>query len=97
MAITVTPANPQGINLKKWNLVATADADTASGNIAHGFGAIPFAVWFVPILAAGQLSNWAATTIDANNIVATKTTAVGSGNANPQATLYAALPHSLIA
>lgn len=97
MAVTVTAASPQGTNLKKWNLTATADADTVTPSIPHGFGSIPFAVWVVPILGAGQLSNWAATTIDATNIVATKTTAVGSGNAAAQATLYAALPHSIVA
>lgn len=97
MAITVTAVSPQGVNTKAWNVIATADADTASPNIPHGFGVAPFLVWVSPRLAAGALSNWFVSTIDATNIVITKGTAVGSGNAGVQAVLYAMPPHSLIA
>ena len=97
MAITATAVSPQGTNTKAWNIVATADADTASGNIPHGFSAAPFLVWISPRLAAGNLSAWFVSTIDATNLVVTKGTAVGSGNAGVQAVLYAMPPHSLIA
>ena len=68
----------------EYTVIATADADTVTGNIAHGMGARP-QVTLIPILQApAGLSLWAATTIDATNVVATKSTAVGSGNAGAQ-------------
>jgi hypothetical protein len=96
MAITVTAVTPQGVTTKAWSIVATLDGDTASGNIPHGFGAAPFVVFVSPRLAAGVLAGWFVSTIDATNIVVTKGTTVGSGNAGVQAVLYALAPHTLI-
>lgn len=68
----------------EYTVIATADADTVTPAIAHGMGARP-QVTILPILQApAGLSLWAATTIDATNVIATKSTAVGSGNAGPQ-------------
>lgn len=78
-------------------ITATADGDTVTGNIPHGLGFAPELVIVTPILASGGLSAWAVTTKDATNLVLTKSTAVGSGAANPQVEVTAfARVHSLI-
>jgi len=96
MAVVITPASPQGVSMRKWNIAADADADTTA-TIAHGFGVIPFNVSLIPLSAAARISNWILTSVDATNIVLTKTTTSGSGAAPVQATVIASLPHSLVA
>lgn len=76
---------------------ADADADTVTGNIAHGLPAAPTELAITALLqAAAALSGWAITTADATNIEATKGTGAGSGTAGNQVRLLARVPHSLI-
>lgn len=96
MAVTVTAASPQGAYTKVWTVIATADADTTA-TIPHGFGSAPFDVSIDPLLAQFYTSVWTITTIDATNIVLTKGTGAGSGNAGAQVRVTARVPHSLVA
>lgn len=103
MAVTVTAiAAPAGSNafatLKIWDITATADADTTTGNIAHGLGATPLFFSLTPLLQVpASLSLWALTTKDATNLVLTKATTASSGNAGAQIRLCAWLPNSIAA
>ena len=77
---------------------ADADADTTTGNVAHGLGAAPLSKHLCLLQAFVSASDphWAITTADATNVVAMKDgTAAGSGVANPQVRLELQLPHSL--
>jgi len=95
MAVTVTPVFA-GATRFIADVEATADGDLTSGNIAHGLGAVPLSVFVTPLQqAAGALSAWAATTLDATNVVLTKSGAAGSGVAGAQVRVEVALPHSL--
>lgn len=77
------------------DVTATADADTTA-TIPHGLGAAPQEVTLTPLLQApGALSAWAATTINATNVVLTKSTAVGSGNAGAQLRCIIKRPHTI--
>ncbi len=95
MAVTVTPVLA-GKTKYICDIEATADADTDTGNVPHGLGAIPLEVSVAPLqqVAAG-LSLWAVSTIDAVNIVVTKSVAAGSGVAGNQVRVTVSLPHSL--
>jgi len=76
-----------------FDVTATADADTVTASIPHGMGVIPD-VKLTKLIAPGAtvVHAWAATTIDATNIILTKTTAVGSGNAGAQVRAYVERP-----
>lgn len=53
--------------------VAADGADTSSGNIAHGLGVAPLEVNICLRTAdVATIASWAATTIDATNVVATR-------------------------
>lgn len=95
-AVTVTTVLA-GVTTFIADVEATADADVTTGNIAHGLGAVPQLLTLCPLLQAeAALSQWAITTADATNLVATAANAVGSGGAGNQVRLIASLPHSLI-
>ena len=85
---------------KRWNVVATLDADTTL-SVPHGLGALPgFDItkvhfWFVPLIAEARLSNWLVF-VDATNLNIEKTILAGSGAAGVQMVLYIALPHSVL-
>lgn len=82
-AVTVTNVLVDN-NKRIDDIEATADADTTA-TIAHGFGATPLEVFITAIVqATAAISLWAATTIDATNVVLTKGTGVGSGGAGAQ-------------
>ena len=68
-----------------FTVTATADADTVTASIPHGMGVIP-EVQLTKLIAPGAtvVHAWAVTTLDVINLVLTKTTAVGSGNAGAQ-------------
>lgn len=84
MAVTVTTLQPTQRDVHRASVIATADADTTA-TVPHGFGITPRDIVITEILQApAALSAWAATTIDATNVVLTKSTAVGSGNAAAQ-------------
>lgn len=73
--------------------VAADGADVASGNIAHGLGAVPKVVEITPVTAAAAaVPSWAATTIDATNIVLTRD-ATGAAAATVRLTVRR--PHSI--
>lgn len=95
MAVTVTPVLA-GQTSHVSDVEATADGDTTA-TVPHGLGAAPSIVILTPLLAVAEtLSDWAATTINATNVVCTKQTDVGSGAAGDQLRVIAMLPHSLI-
>lgn len=100
MAVTVTPlAQPTNTIPRATSYIAdvkaTADADTTA-TCPHGLGVVPQEVIITPLLqASAGLSLWAVTTIDATNVVLTKSTAVGSGNAANQVRVIAKKPHTL--
>lgn len=94
MAVTVTPVL-SGANTHVADVEATADADVTA-TIPHGLGTAPTIVILTPLLQApAALSLWAATTIDATNVVCTKATTASSGSAGNQLRVTASLPHSL--
>jgi len=76
-----------------FDVTATADADTVTASIPHGMGVIPD-VSLIKLIAPGAtvVHAWAVTTLDATNLILTKTTAVGSGNAGAQLRVYAQRP-----
>ena len=97
MAVTVTPNLAlSGENTKVYDIISDADANTTTGNIAHGLGQIPQSVVITPVLAAARISAWIATTVDATNVVLGKTTTAGSGNAAVQVRLIVARQHSMV-
>lgn len=74
--------------------VAVTAAELASGNIAHGLGAVPKEVEITPLLAVVATSaSWAATTIDATNIVITRHTTLAS--TDDRVRVIARRPHSI--
>lgn len=78
------------------DVAATADADTTA-TIPHALGVVPLDVALTPLLQVGAaLSLWAATTIDATNVVGTKAITAGSGVAGDQARFIISRPHSII-
>ena len=78
------------------DVIATADADTTA-TIPHTLGAAPQEVTITQLIsqALTALSAWAVTTIDATNVVCTKLTSVGSGNAGAQLRVIIKRPHSI--
>ncbi|KKL60758.1 hypothetical protein LCGC14_2202150 [marine sediment metagenome] len=67
-----------------FDITATADVDTTA-TIVHGLGQVPGGVVITATQQAiAELSLWAAETIDATNVVMTKSVAVGSGDAAAQ-------------
>ena len=100
MAVTVTAnASLSGVNTKVWDIIATADADVTTGDIAHGFGEIPSVIILTPTLAAGILKGWFVdlANTDATNIVLTGQNVMSSGNAGIQLRLIASRVHSMVA
>ena len=96
MAVTVT-AVLSGKTTYIADITATADADTDTGNVAHGLESAPLDYSVAAIeQATAELSAWAITSVDATNIVVTKSTAVGSGSANKQVRVRVSLPHSIV-
>jgi hypothetical protein len=84
MAVTVTILVPIRENAHRVSVIATQDADTTA-TIPHGLGVVPRSVAITALLQApAALSAWAATTINATNVVLTKGVGVGSGNAGAQ-------------
>lgn len=94
MAVTVTTIF-DGADSHIVDIIATADADTTA-TIPHTLGAAPAEVYITPLLQApAAVSEWAATTIDATNVVLTKGTGAGSGNAGAQLRVVIKRPHSI--
>lgn len=83
MAVS-TATVQRGNDINEFTVTATADADTTTGSVAHGMGALPEVLLLHILQAPAGVSLWAATTIDVTNVALTKGTGVGSGNASPQ-------------
>jgi hypothetical protein len=101
MAVTVSAVSPltlPGGNLSLCTITATADADVASGNIAHGFSFTPDFALITPILPQGALKAWAWTqaSTTGTNIVFTGNNVTGSGVAGAQVQMWFGRLHSLI-
>ncbi len=74
---------------------ATADADTTA-TIPHGLGAVPLEVFVTELQQVeAAISAWAATTIDATNVVLTKGVGAGSGAAGAQIRVVVNRPHTI--
>jgi hypothetical protein len=77
-----------GINVKAWDVTATADPDTII-TWPHGFPEPPAIYWIVPIQQGpAAISAWAVPGVGVN-IGVVKGTGVGSGFPGPQVRLYA--------
>ena len=93
--MAVTPsAVYAGTYTKSWDVVASADGDTA-GTITHGFGGAPADVNLLPLRAEAYGSQWVVSSITSLLIVLGKTSAASSGNATAQVRVIARLPHSI--
>lgn len=77
-----------GGNTKAWDVIATADGDTIA-TIPHGFGEIPIDVTITPLHNVAAVSLWRVTSVDATNIVLTKSTTASSSNAAAQVRVIA--------
>jgi hypothetical protein len=100
MAVTVTANTAlSGANTKVWDIIATADADVGSGDIAHGFGEIPSIIQLIPTLPEGILKGWYLdlANTDATNIVLIGQNVMSSGDAQIQLRLVASRVHSMVA
>jgi len=96
MAVTI--ANTlAGVNTFICTVTATADADTTA-TAPHGLATTPKLWGFTQVIsqALTALSAWAIASPGATNLVGTKLTSTGSGNAGVQAIFWAMTPHSLI-
>lgn len=77
------------------DVVASADADT-SATITHNFGVAPREALIENLLnAIAAASDWAVTTRSTTQVVLTKSTAVGSGNAGAQIRVHIKIPHTV--
>lgn len=81
-----------GVNVKEYDVIADADADTGIV-LTHNFGAVAF-VSLVGLDPAARLSQWVVTDNDPNAITLEKTTAVGSGVASAQLRVLAMVPNA---
>lgn len=93
MAITVSAVTfltPPASNLAICTITATADADVASGNIAHGMSFTPDFALITPILPQGALKAWAwtAASTTGTNIVFTGNNVAGSGVAGASVQMW---------
>lgn len=92
--IAITPAT----NLVTCTIIATADADVTTGNIAHGLSYTPTFAILTPILPMGGLKAWSwdQANTGATNIVFVGNNVVGSGNAGAQLRVWFGRLHSII-
>ncbi len=88
---------PVGYQTFACTVTATADGDTTI-TIPHGLPSVPLLYSLTPILSQSltAASHWAVTTVNATDIILTKLTSTGSGNALPQILLQASVPSSLV-
>ena len=85
-----------GTNTFVTDVKATLDTDTTI-TIPHGLSQTPKGVVLTLLISfpLTALPAWAVTSIDATNVVLTKLTSPGSGNAASQVRLICNTPHSL--
>ena len=96
MAVTVTNTLA-GVSTFICTVISTVDGDTTA-TCPHGLLSTPLLWGVTPVLsqALTALSAWTVAAPGATNLVGTKLTSVGSGNAGVQALIWAMTPHSLI-
>jgi hypothetical protein len=94
----VTPLTLPTSNLSTCTIIATADTDTTTGNIAHGFSFTPDYAILTPILPQGGLKawSWAQASTDGTNIVFVGNNVAGSGNAGAQLRVWFGRVMSLV-
>lgn len=92
--IPITPAT----NLVTFTVIATADADVTTGNIAHLLSFTPTFVILTPILPMGALKAWSwdAANTTGTNVVLVGNNVAGSGNAGAQLRAWVGRLHSII-
>lgn len=95
MAVNLTTVSSSAVR-KIVDVEATADADTTA-TIPHGMASTPKAVGVTWLHIAASLSFWRVTTIDATNVVLTKSTTGSSGVAGNQIRVDIQLPHTIVA
>jgi hypothetical protein len=100
MAVTVARVNTAvPLSTQTWigTIIATADGDTTA-TITHGLSATPTDVQITQTIsqALTALSAWAVTTISSTQVVLTKLTSTGSGNASVQLQVRISLPNTLV-
>jgi hypothetical protein len=99
MAVTSTPIDTTG-QCRSWDITATADSDTTTGNITHGLvcpnnSANDVEIRIEPLSAQASLSGWYISGRTTTTFALTKGTATGSGNGSPQIRVYAYVRHSI--
>lgn len=93
MAVTPT-AVLAGTDFKTWDVVASADSDTA-GTITHGFGAAPANVTIRPVLATAYTCRWCIASVSATEIILSKISVTSSGSTAAQIRVQASRPHTV--
>lgn len=96
MAVTVTVVRQGAADRDSHvaDVEATADADTTA-TIPHSLGATPENVIITGLADEAAISLWRATTINATNVVLTKSTTAGSGGAGDQVRCIIERPHTI--
>lgn len=97
MAVSNSAVVALGNNLSTCTITATADADTTTGNIAHGKAFTPDFAILTAILPQGELKAWSwdAANTDGTNIVFVGNNVAGSGNAGAQLRVWFGRVHSI--
>jgi hypothetical protein len=95
MAVNLTTVSSSAVK-KIVDVEATSDADTTA-TIPHGMASAPKEYQVTMLATAATLSLWRVTTVDATNVVLTKSTTGSSGASGAQIRVTIALPHSIVA
>lgn len=85
-----------GNTIFAFDVSATADGDTTTGNAAHGMASTPLVPILTALKAVAKLSGWYVSTLNSTNVVLTKATTTGSGATGNQVRATFMLPHSII-
>lgn len=85
-------------NLVTATITATADADTTTGNVAHGLSYTPTFAIITPIQPQGALKAWAwvSASTTGTNIVFTGNNVTGSGVAGASVQVWFGRLHSIV-
>lgn len=88
MAVTVTAIRAFG-RTRSWDVTMTADGDTTTGAIAHGFGVAPDSARIEPRIPEATIGQYRVGTIDATNLAVVKGAIAASGAAGVAVRLVA--------
>jgi hypothetical protein len=110
MPVALTTVTNRGSRLKAVDVVADADGDTTA-TIPHGidftafgandgardaYAAARLSVHLTPKHSAAAVSGWFVSAVDRTNVVLTKGTGAGSGNAAVQVRCEFGVAHSIV-